>query len=457
MDYVTTLKILVIGESGVGKSSIILAFTTGDYNSSFPATIGVDYKCKIMEVNGVKVKLGIWDTAGQERYRTLTSSFYREFKSENNENGFKPLQLYCKTLKNGKAPGEDGVTTELLKAGGKPVLRELQKLFNTVLFEGRTPEAWSRSVVVLFFKKGDKTLLKNYRPISLLSHVYKLFSRVIANRLARRFDDFQPPEQAGFRSGYGTIDHIHTVRQIIQKTEEYNQPLCLAFVDYEKAFDSIEIWSVLESLQRCQVDWRYIQVIRCLYEAATMSVQVQNQQTSPIPLHRGVRQGDVISPKLFTNAMEDMFKTLNWKRHGININGERISHLRFADDIVIMAETLQDLQQMLNDLADSSIRIGLRMNLDKTKVMFNEHVLPEPIAIHGAVLEVVQKYVYLGQTLQLGRNNFEDEPRAVPREQGQAFAQKHRMLFIESSAKTQEGINLAFEELVQKVSEQKYF
>ena len=74
-----------------------------------------------------------------------------------------------------------------------------------------------------------------------------------------------------------------------------------------------------------------------------------------------------------------------------------------------MAETLQDLPQMLNDLAESSLRIGLRMNLDKTKVMFNEHVLPEPIAIHGAVLEVVRKYVYLGQTLQLGRNNFEDE------------------------------------------------
>ncbi|CAH3995939.1 ras-related protein Rab-18 [Pieris brassicae] len=78
MDCVTTLKILVIGESGVGKSSIILAFTTGSYNASFPATIGVDYKCKVMEVNGLKVKLGIWDTAGQERYRTLTNSFYRD-------------------------------------------------------------------------------------------------------------------------------------------------------------------------------------------------------------------------------------------------------------------------------------------------------------------------------------------------------------------------------------------
>jgi DNA-dependent RNA polymerase auxiliary subunit epsilon len=118
-----------------------------------------------------------------------------------------------------------------------------------------------------------KSLLKNYRPISLLSHVYKLFSRVITNRLARRLNDIQPPEQAGFRSGYVTIDHIHTVRQIIQKTEEYNQLLCLAFVDYEKAFDSFEIWTVLESLQRCQVDWRYIQVIRYLYECATMAVR----------------------------------------------------------------------------------------------------------------------------------------------------------------------------------------
>ncbi|KAJ0183213.1 hypothetical protein K1T71_001189 [Dendrolimus kikuchii] len=197
--------------------------------------------------------------------------------------------------------------------------------------------------------------------------------------------------------------------KIIQKTEEYNQPLCMAFVDYEKAFDSIETWAVLESLQRCRVDWRYIEVLRCLYDAATMTVQIQDRRAKPIPLHRGVRQGDVISPKLFTNAMEDVFKTLDWAGRGININGERISHLRFADDIVVFAETLEELAEMLGSLNESSRRVGLGMNLDKTKVMFNEHVMPRPVNVDGVPLEAVQEYVYLGQNIQVGRHNFEGE------------------------------------------------
>ncbi|KAA5557144.1 hypothetical protein F3G48_32895, partial [Pseudomonas aeruginosa] len=93
----------------------------------------------------------------------------------------------------------------------------------------------------------------------------------------------------------------------------------------------------------------------------------------------------------------------------MNINGDYISHLRFADDIVIMAESLQDLQEMVHSLNAASQRVDLGMNLDKTKVMFNGNVIPRPIDVGGTPLEVVQEYVYLGQTLQLGRNNFEKE------------------------------------------------
>ncbi|CAG4942460.1 unnamed protein product [Parnassius apollo] len=140
-----------------------------------------------------------------------------------------------------------------------------------------------------------------------------------------------------------------------------------------------------------------------------MAIRVQNQSSKPIQLQRGVRQGDVISPKLFTAALEDVFKLLDWKGYGININGEYITHLRFADDIVLMAESLEDLSTMLNDLNSASQRIGLKMNMDKTKIMFNVHVTPMPVVVGSTMLEVVDEYVYLGQIVRLGKSNFDRE------------------------------------------------
>ncbi|CAK1578478.1 unnamed protein product [Parnassius mnemosyne] len=94
---------------------------------------------------------------------------------------------------------------------------------------------------------------------------------------------------------------------------------------------------MLQFLQRCQVDSRYIEVLKCLYSRATMAIRVQNRSTKCIQLQRDVRQCDVISPKVFTAALEDVFKLLDWKGYGIYVNSEYITHLLFADDIVLMA------------------------------------------------------------------------------------------------------------------------
>ncbi|KAF6720380.1 Ras-related protein Rab-18-B [Oryzias melastigma] len=76
-DVLTTLKLLIIGESGVGKSSLLLRFTEDTFDPEQSATIGVDFKVKTLAIEGNKAKLAIWDTAGQERFRTLTPSYYR--------------------------------------------------------------------------------------------------------------------------------------------------------------------------------------------------------------------------------------------------------------------------------------------------------------------------------------------------------------------------------------------
>ena len=92
--------------------------------------------------------------------------------------------------------------------------------------------------MMIIFKKGNKKDLKNYRLICLLSKSYKALMKVLMKRLEKTLNENQPREQAGFRSKYSTTDHIHVVIQLKEKCTEYNI-LCIAFVDYEKAFDSV--------------------------------------------------------------------------------------------------------------------------------------------------------------------------------------------------------------------------
>lgn len=128
--------------------------------------------------------------------------------------------------------------------------------------------------------------------------------------------------------------------------------------------------------------------------------------SNPISIKRGVRQGDTISPKLFTAVLEDVIKTLAWDRTGINIHGVFLSHLRFADDIVLFAETLEELQVMVESLYHASLKIGLKMNMSKTKVMTNISSESIPtIMVGNEVLEVVEQYVYLGHILSFDKTH----------------------------------------------------
>ena len=120
---------------------------------------------------------------------------------------------------------------------------------------------WINASVIIIHKKGDTADIKNYRPISLLPITYKVFSQVILRRMLRTLDQHQRTEQAGFRSGFSTIDHIQVISQLQEKADEYKIPLCFAFVDYEEAFDSIEFNPLFESLENQEVEAAYITLL----------------------------------------------------------------------------------------------------------------------------------------------------------------------------------------------------
>ena len=124
-------------------------------------------------------------------------------------------------MKNGKAPGPDGVKIEVLKAGSEESVKILPKIYNKELLTQKIPTYWKNATIILLHKKGSKSEVKNYRPISLMSHIYKLYMKIIKNRIERTLNENQPPEQAAYRTGYSTTDHLHTIRQIMEKTTEY--------------------------------------------------------------------------------------------------------------------------------------------------------------------------------------------------------------------------------------------
>ena len=245
-------------------------------------------------------------------------------------------------------------------------------------------------------QEGDIKDINNYRPISLISHTSKLFSKVLLNRIERTLDENQGREQAGFRKGYSTTDHLHVINQLVEKCNEFSIPLCLAFVDYEKAFDSVEHIKVMEALSNQKVAAEYIELLSSIYNNATSKIRL-DRDSEIFRIERGVRQGDTISPKLFNAALEQVFRQLDWENAGIVVNGERLNHLRFADDIVLISSSGTEMEQMLNQLSNRSHDLGLRMNMKKTKVMFNEYCLEHPLHVEQEPVEHVQEYVYLGQ------------------------------------------------------------
>ena len=108
----------------------------------------------------------------------------------------------------------------------------------------------------------------------------------------------------------------------------------MIFVNYEKAFDSIRHNGMFNALADYQVDSRYSAILQHIYNHATASVRV-NEKTDRFERQREVRQGDTISPKLFTTLLEYMFKNIDLEELGININGKDLNYLRFADDIIL--------------------------------------------------------------------------------------------------------------------------
>ena len=134
------------------------------------------------------------------------------------------VRVAIRSMKSGTAPGPDKISADLLRAGNHVLHSLLAAHMTSYLQKERIPDQWRSSRTVILHKKGDRDDLRNYRPISLLSVLYKLYMKIILTRISRTLDEAQPYEQAGFRQGFSCMDHIRTVAMVIEICREYHLP-----------------------------------------------------------------------------------------------------------------------------------------------------------------------------------------------------------------------------------------
>ena len=203
------------------------------------------------------------------------------------------------------------------------------------------------------------------------------------------------------------------------------------FVDYNKAFDSLYHEKIWEALANQGIPENVVEILNQIYKNSMARVRL-DREGSEFKIERGVRQGDPLSPNLFNAVLEEIFGKLGWKSRGLKIKirgpnlGEykNLNHLRFADDVMLIAKNSMELGAMAEDLRRASEEYGLSINFSKTKVLSNISNLGE-IKVGGNVIEKVQEYKYLGQLISFD-NKTEKELKVCRGNAWKAFwAQKH--------------------------------
>ena len=259
----------------------------------------------------------------------------------------------------GKAAGPSGLVLEMIKASGEAGLQWLTDLFNAVVRDGRIPDDWRRSWMVTVYKgKGDALECGSYRGIKLLEQAMKVLERVIERRVREKvnIDNMQ----FGFRPKRSTTDAIFIVRQLQEKFLAKGRDLWLAFVDLEKAFDRVPREVLWWALRSAGVDEWIVNVIKAMYAGACTSVKLQSDESAVFDVNVGVHQGSVLSPLLFIIVLEELSK-----RFRVGLPWE----LLYADDLVLVAETEEELLGKIRSWKLAMEEKGLRVNLAKTKVM----------------------------------------------------------------------------------------
>ena len=335
----------------------------------------------------------------------------------NSDFSFSDVSECIKKLRNNKACGTDNIINEYVKNSPPIVIMLIVNLFNLILRTGFVPIEWSIGLILPIYKnKGSKKSPDNYRGITLLCCLGKLFTSVLNNRASKYVVNrgILGEEQAGFRPGYSTLDHTFVLDCLVQLYKARYAQLYCAFIDYKKAFDLINRSFLWMKLISSEINGNFIRVIYNIYKNAKSCIKKGDEISDFFLCNIGVRQGDNLSPLLFSIFLNDFETHLRTKYDGLTTVSRLCSSLLedediaifvnlfcllYADDTIVLAESEETLQSALVGVFEYCDMWDLTVNVDKTKIMIFSRgkIVKHRNFLFGSMpLEVVDEYTYLG-------------------------------------------------------------
>ena len=307
-----------------------------------------------------------------------------------------------------KAPGHDGILAGMLKFSVTQMLPFIVELFNHVFDTGNYPAAWTGAIVVPIHKSGDVDKPDNYRGVSLLSILGKVFAHILNKRLSSWADANEKIDevQSGFRKGYSTIDNIFVLYSVVQKyLLRRSGKVYVCFVDFKKAFDCVNRAVLWNTLRKAGVGGKMLQTLKSMYGSVRACIRCPDSVTDFFDCPVGVRQGCVLSPTLFSFLINELALEISAKgMHGVQLSPDVIQILiiLFADDVALTSFSIAGLQKQIDILKSFADNFDMCVNMSKTKIIVFRKggflAEKERWTYGNELIEVVNSYKYLGMS-----------------------------------------------------------
>ena len=274
-----------------------------------------------------------------------------------------------KSIKNKKACGTDGIAGELIKYDGSGMSMMLRELFQFIWKSECIPERWGEGMIVSFFKKGDQEDPNNYKGITLLNVVGKLFNKVLNYRLLYWLEEHNKlsESQAGFRFGRSCVDNLFVLNEVIQGRLQEGKKTFSFFLGIKKAYDTVWRDGLWYRMWEMGIQGKLWRVIRNIYNVNQSCVYLDGIKSQYFGITQGVAQFCTLSLTLFLIFVDGLMKEIESKVS--SLPSLQLNGLLFADDFVGLSDSKEGLQNMINVVHAYSKRWRFEANVTKSAIV----------------------------------------------------------------------------------------